>query len=309
VIGSAVGCRLADAGTGYASGVQAQVYETYHGAKALLAEMPAVSWVHINRAQGLGPHTHLGYEIVYVVRGTMDNWVGDRRYRVDAGHVFITPPASLHGAVDSVLNPNEHGLIHVLFPPAGQALPDLGSAATESLRRDLASIGAAVFPCSPRIKELIAVIVEEHRSPGPYARVVARSALHELLVRVVRDARGDRRVRASVPMHPKIRGAVAWIDEHLSEDISFDALARRFGHSATHFRRLFLKEIGQTPSDFLMRRRVERAKERFADPRATITAVALELGFSSSQYFATVFKKYAGVTPKAYRRTSAGASA
>ncbi len=283
--------------------MQAQVYETYHGAKALLPEMPAVSWVHINRAHELGPHTHPGYEIVYVVRGTMDNWVGERRYRVDAGHVFVTPPASLHGAVDSVLNPNEHCLVHCVFPKLGAALPGLGLEETEALRRDLTAIGAAVFPCSPRIKDLIAIIMDEHRAPGPYAHVVVRAALHELLVGVVRDSRKHRRLQGPAPVDPKIRGALAWIDAHLPDDISFDGLARRFGHSPTHFRRLFLKEVGQTPNDFLMRKRVERAKERFIDQRAAITDVALDLGFSSSQYFATVFKKYAGMTPKAYRRS------
>ncbi|MBA2482144.1 MAG: helix-turn-helix transcriptional regulator [Planctomycetes bacterium] len=285
--------------------MKAQVYETYWGATALLEEMPAVSWVHINRAHSLGPHRHSGYEIVYVVRGTMDNWIGDRRYRVDAGQVFITPPDSLHGGVDSVLNPNEHCLIHCLIPPEGKALPGLDQATTDALRSDLQAIGATVFRGSPRVKDLIAILMEEHRTPGPYARVVARSALHELLARVVRDANGDRRLRAPRPLPPKVRDAVAWIDAHLSDDISFEALAKRFGHSATHFRRLFLKEVGQTPSDFLMRRRVERAKERFSDARATVTAVALELGFSSSQYFATVFKKYAAMTPKAYRRSLA----
>jgi AraC-like DNA-binding protein len=51
-----------------------------------------------------------------------------------------------------------------------------------------------------------------------------------------------------------------------------------------------------------MRRRIYRAKYLLREPDRPITAIALDLGFSSSQYFATVFKKLVGLTPGEYRQ-------
>ncbi len=72
--------------------------------------------------------------------------------------------------------------------------------------------------------------------------------------------------------------------------------------SATGFIKRFKYETGLTPADFFQRIKVEEARRRLAVPKAAITAIAFDLGFSSSQYFASVFKKYTGTTPREYSR-------
>jgi two-component system response regulator YesN len=59
---------------------------------------------------------------------------------------------------------------------------------------------------------------------------------------------------------------------------------------------------GLTPNDCLLRLRVEKAKELLARPGPSVTAIALDVGFSSAQYFSDVFRKYAGKTPREYRQ-------
>lgn len=57
-----------------------------------------------------------------------------------------------------------------------------------------------------------------------------------------------------------------------------------------------------TPHRWLVQRRIARACEMLADPRVSVTEIALACGFSSSQHFATAFRKHMGATPSAYRR-------
>ncbi|MBA3847285.1 MAG: helix-turn-helix domain-containing protein [Planctomycetes bacterium] len=64
----------------------------------------------------------------------------------------------------------------------------------------------------------------------------------------------------------------------------------------------FLAEIGETPADWTRQQRIASAKRRLAESDTPITALALDLGFPSSQYFATVFRRYAGLTPREFRR-------
>ncbi|HYE04037.1 MAG TPA: AraC family transcriptional regulator [Planctomycetota bacterium] len=283
---------------------QPWTYETYARENALLPELPAVSWVTNRRAQPRsGAHAHPAYEVTYVVRGRIENRIGERAFRADAGQVFVMPPATRHGFVDGVIHPNEHCLVHVAFPPSGTALPGLSLADTAALAAEFATMAPGVFPGSPDIARLIGRLMDEHRHPdAPYAVLRARAALHDLLAVLARDRR---RVAAGAAValatSAPIRRALAWLDAHLADAIAFDALARRSGLSPTHFRRVFRREVGQTPAEWLARRRVERAKERLAAGDA-VTDVAFALGFSSSQYFATVFKRYAGMSPNAWRR-------
>jgi transcriptional regulator GlxA family with amidase domain len=71
--------------------------------------------------------------------------------------------------------------------------------------------------------------------------------------------------------------------------------------SVPQFQRRFKEEIGLPPMEYLSRRRIERACEFLEQTDWPITHVALEVGFASSQYFATVFRKFTGTAPREYR--------
>jgi AraC-like DNA-binding protein len=281
--------------------VQPQRYETFLRDRTLLPELRAVSWVTVARAtRNLVDHVHDAYELTYVLRGRMEHRIGERAFRIDAGCLFVTPPGVAHGGVDAVLHRNEHAIIHVAFPRG--TVPGLPAAEGRALAAAFAAMAPAVFPASSEIPALIARILAEHREPdAPFARTRARGALHELLALVARDARHARGGHAAAS--PPIRAALAWLDEHLGEPVAFDALACLSGLSPTHFRRRFAREVGEAPAAYLARRRIERAKELLS-AGATVTKAAFALGFPSTQYFATVFKRFAGTTPKEHRARS-----
>jgi AraC-like DNA-binding protein len=64
---------------------------------------------------------------------------------------------------------------------------------------------------------------------------------------------------------------------------------------------IFKKETGLSPNDYLQRHRVDCCKELLSGTDRTITDIALETGFGSSQYFSRVFRKYCGLTPMEFR--------
>jgi AraC family transcriptional regulator len=83
-------------------------------------------------------------------------------------------------------------------------------------------------------------------------------------------------------------------------------LAATSGLSQSHFRQCFHKATGFTPSDYLTRRRVIRAKQLLRNHALAITDIAFRLGFQSSPYFAVVFRKLTGMTPSEYREQASG---
>jgi YesN/AraC family two-component response regulator len=98
------------------------------------------------------------------------------------------------------------------------------------------------------------------------------------------------------------RQTMAYIHEHYAEPISREDLAGRVGLSERHLNRCFRQEMGMPTMTYLNRYRVMQAKTLLAKGDQCVTAVALAVGFSDSNYFGRVFRQEVGVSPSAYQR-------
>ncbi len=79
-------------------------------------------------------------------------------------------------------------------------------------------------------------------------------------------------------------------------------LAKRVGLTTISLQRRFREQMGISPHDYLLARKVEHAARLLRETDTSVTAIAHELAFSSSQYFARVFKSYMGQSPTECRR-------
>lgn len=89
----------------------------------------------------------------------------------------------------------------------------------------------------------------------------------------------------------------AYIDDHVGRNITVAELARTSGYSANHFARLFKQAFGRTPHQYLIERRIERARRLLLDRSRSIAEVAIECGFATQAHLQTVFKRRLGLTP------------
>jgi AraC-like DNA-binding protein len=87
-----------------------------------------------------------------------------------------------------------------------------------------------------------------------------------------------------------------YADEHVP------ALAREAHASPAHFSRSFKKAFGETPHQYLLRRRVERAKDLLRSTGLSVTEVSLDVGFRSLGSFSTAFRELVGEPPGQYAR-------
>ena len=99
----------------------------------------------------------------------------------------------------------------------------------------------------------------------------------------------------------KFSRVLAFIEEHLAEEITVSQLATTVHMSACHFARMFRKAADEPPHTYLTRRRIERAKQVLRDTDLPLVDVAANSGFQTQGHFTEVFHKNAGVTPRAYR--------
>lgn len=101
-----------------------------------------------------------------------------------------------------------------------------------------------------------------------------------------------------------IRKAIDFINENITEPFQLDALAKLTGYSLSRFKTKFREETGQTPSFYISSAKIALAKKVLLECDQSVTDVAYNLGWSSGNYFCTVFKKLTGTSPLQYRKNN-----
>jgi AraC family transcriptional regulator len=100
----------------------------------------------------------------------------------------------------------------------------------------------------------------------------------------------------------RVQQAKDYIQAHLMEELSLDAIATTLGISQHHFCRVFKHHTGLTPWQYVIQQRIEAAKRLLRLPELSIIDISSQLGYSTSAQFTTFFRKHTGITPSAYRQ-------
>lgn len=162
----------------------------------------------------------------------------------------------------------------------------------------LDSMGTRSWPVAPSIPGEVRRALDLASRPPDWIRNGELShVLAALLLSIVRELVFSD-VSVVEPVHRDIRRTLTWIDQNLNEVASAAELVAISGLSSTRFFEAFRAATGTTPKDYVMRRKTDSARHVLADqPDVTVTELAHSLGFSSAQQFATVFRRYQGMTP------------
>ena len=99
-----------------------------------------------------------------------------------------------------------------------------------------------------------------------------------------------------------LRKVTELVHAKIEDQLSLDEMAESAGLSAAHFSKVFRKSTGETPHQFLLRQRVERAKEMLRAGEERVLDVAVASGFKTQQHFARVFRRVCGISPTEYRQ-------
>lgn len=98
-----------------------------------------------------------------------------------------------------------------------------------------------------------------------------------------------------------LKDTLFFISQHLDETLPIDFLATRIFLSKYHFIRLFKKEVGYTPHEYILMSRINAAMLALKTSSSSIKDIALDYGFTSESSFCTTFKRFVGMTPLTYR--------
>ena len=137
------------------------------------------------------------------------------------------------------------------------------------------------------------------KTASPIQESVISGYITDLLNNILKSA-------ANLSVQPKIiEDSIAYISEHFQEQISLNHLAKIANLSSSHFTRIFTRETGFTPHQYLINTRIEAAKFMLKSSEMSVKDISFSTGFHSESGFCAAFKKWVGVTPTQYRGDAA----
>lgn len=249
-------------------------------------------------------HSHEFFEILLLLEGSTSYEFSDgRTVELPGGHFMVIPPGVVHRGRHEVRRPVN--LTGLMFAPRAEnashntpfETTDLAwlescflAGATQSWR-----MGAELRNLARTFPERFAVIDQGDRPEVLSFRLTVCGVLLESAKQLLTS-------RAFEPQE-LVQSTIAFMRSNIAESVSVEELAARVRCSRAKLFSAFKDSTGMTPVDYWTRLRVDQAQELLAATGCSVTEVAMRCGFCSSQYFSTVFRKYAGVTPTDYRAT------
>lgn len=128
-------------------------------------------------------------------------------------------------------------------------------------------------------------------------KVESRGIVFQLLSRFIKQGQSKIEMEDN-----RIAKTVLYIRKHLNEAIELEKLAEISCLSKDHFIRLFKKELGTTPLQYINQKKIEKAQILLITEELAVKEIAFQLAFDDYSYFNRLFKKTTGVTPQEYRR-------
>ncbi|NCJ07922.1 helix-turn-helix domain-containing protein [Synechococcales cyanobacterium C] len=157
---------------------------------------------------------------------------------------------------------------------------------------------------TPEIEQIAMMLLSELRNGAPTGLLYAESLTHVLAVHLLKHHSVSQPciVLQEVGLSDRqLLQVTDYIVAHLASNLQLSDLAASVGLSQFHFSRLFKQSIGVTPYQYILRQRIERAKQLLKTTKLSVMEIALLCGFSSHSHLGKLFRQHTGVTPKRYR--------
>lgn len=143
---------------------------------------------------------------------------------------------------------------------------------------------------------------QEWRQSGPLERLHIKGMFYQFVHEVFRQLQ-EQGIRMTVA--DPVEQVIRYIHEHYRESVTLEVLAQFFNYSAPYLSKQFRRKTGFSIIDYLIKARVDKAMDLLVKTNMSIQEAAESVGYTDVSYFARVFRKHAGMSPKQFREDTA----
>lgn len=244
-----------------------------------------------------GMHVHTTHELYFLEEGGTKYFVGSEIYILKPGDFIFIPKDTFH--MTDKYECDSYKRILMIFDDefvGEEYAPYINLLKEKKFVR---------IPSSKlhRIMDVFNKLEHEDKYRSKGFEDLFKLYLRELLVLIARYQPAKENYIELNESYRLIQNAAEYISQNYNTDLTLDLLSSKFSLSKSYFSRLFKEVTGTGVSEYINITRVSVAEELLSEGGKSITEIANLCGFNDSNYFATVFKKIKGVSPKKYSMT------
>ncbi len=239
-------------------------------------------------------HFHRHYEIYYLIKGSRRYIIENTIYDIQAGDMILIPPMLMHQT--QRVPGTEQKEIH------------------ERMLFNLSEIPEILKPCfeqyfyrpNDEIKDQIKALIDESIKEGnkdAQSQFLHKLNIHKILLMLLRMPKQEATPQQLSERDRLMQNAACYIKEHCHNHITLKEIADRMGFTPEYFSSVFKTAIGLNFVDYLNNMRIAKAINYLNQTDLPISVISEKCGFNDSNYFAIVFKKIVGISPRNYRNS------
>lgn len=240
----------------------------------------------------VGPKVLDYYLIHYIVSGKGIFQCMGQTFELESGQSFTIFPGTLVKYISDQHNPWQYRWVAF----KGALSNDLLARANITTNQPCSSA-----PNQQHHNFLFRQIQKSLKNGGPASDLRAEAYLRLIIAENVQAQINPLHKERLSEARKQIDKAIRWLSLQYSRPISMVEMAHHLGYHRTHLSKIFKKETGLSPMNYLLKIRMERASHLLLNDPLTIQQIASSVGYSDPLYFSKQFKKWFGLSPTQYR--------
>lgn len=248
---------------------------------------------------------HDFWELVYADKKNLFITAGAQEIELQAGQMYLHKPNEFHN-----------------IRCDGKRAANSVIISFDSTTPELMNIAGRVITLGEKERALLGTIVKEATSAfstplgNPYTNVMELSesggfggqqmiklCLEQLFIRLIRSNLNITPVKVN-KNNDLLAQITDFLSENVEEKLEFNDILVHFNMSSSVVKKIFREQMGCGVMDYFTRLKIDRAKELIREENYTFTEISEKLGFNTSQYFTSVFKRISGMTPSEYAKVA-----
>lgn len=246
-------------------------------------------------------HTHEAHELYFLVSGQRRYFIGQRIYDVSPGDLVIIPKNELH----KTTSPGTEGYNRYVLFVEHENLRPLAESLGQDVFRELMDSGCIHLPqrAADQILSDLEQLEQEYDPASAYAQAFAAHMVYDILLCALRY--GKKKKNCTGEGVDKIQDVAQYISTHYREELTLQSVAEMVFMEHTYFSKRFKQLTGFGFHEYLTQTRIREAELLLESTDLSMGQIAERCGFSGSNYFGDVFRRWHGISPSEYKRRSA----
>lgn len=260
---------------------------------------------HIENGMIFPPHWHEELVLMYVKTGVLLLKCEGENYVVNNRRISIINPNEIHSGETSEHNLEYYAMKINIMRLLGTQVTSIQTGYMEQILKTEMKF-ENIIEADDYLLLYIENIINEYQTREEGYQLAIRGAVYQILTILIRNyyktSQGQSAIEFQYRRLEQIKPTIHFMESHMADKINLHKLAEKAHLSTVQFSRIFKTITGATPMDYLNQIRVQKAVDLLLTTSETIMEIAMKVGFTDSNYFSRIFKKYRDVTPREFRR-------